>query len=317
MSEPNAIFFPCRPVSHPVHVLPIAPGRPPPYVFISICDWPASVQVAGASISRSSGEQNGWNGSFISFGRCWHAVMLENRVTALDRRRRPGQGSRRRRRSDGGGTSGSDRWVPLDSGGCQGRWWRGAGDGPGSRRRVAAGQRCFRASYARDEVPSILVERNVAEGPAGIDGEELLNIYWALTRLSLRHCCARRRNFNGNAIVRRCPDLFSTWWPQGECSCCWCFKIRCFFSCSMSTSDLKGFIYWKCRKTETSNLSRDTNEATWGSRGRFGEGGRCCTGSTGCGQWGLWWGSRVCATHGVLPSCTWEWEAVLIPTNKT
>lgn len=63
--------------------------------------------------------------------------------------------------------------------------------GPGSRRRVAAGQRCFRASYARDEVPSILVERNVAVGPAGIDGEELLNIYWALTRLSLRRGCAQ------------------------------------------------------------------------------------------------------------------------------
>lgn len=55
-----------------------------------------------------------------------------------------------------------------------------------------------------------------------------------------------------------------------------------------------------------------------GGRGRFGEGGRCCTGITGWGQWELWWGgSRVCATHGVLPSCTWEWEAVFIPTSKT
>lgn len=75
------------------------------------------------------------------------------------------------------GVRGDDGEVQVTSRG------RGAG--------VAAGQRCFRASYARDEVPSILLERNVAEGPAGIDGEELLNIYWPLTRLSLRRRCAQ------------------------------------------------------------------------------------------------------------------------------
>lgn len=31
----------------------------------------------------------------------------------------------------------------------------------------------------------------MAEGPAGIDSKELLNIYWALTRLSLQRCCAQ------------------------------------------------------------------------------------------------------------------------------
>lgn len=174
-------------------MLPISPRQPPLYVFISIRDWPASVQVAGASISHCSGEQNGWNGSFISFGRCWHAVMLENRVTALDGQRGPGQGFPRCRRSDEKATSQGDRWSPLDSGECQGRWWRGAGDGPGSRRRATAGQRCFRAGYPRDEVPSISVERNVAEGLAGIDGEELLNIYWAQSRLSLQRCCAQEK----------------------------------------------------------------------------------------------------------------------------
>lgn len=27
--------------------------------------------------------------------------------------------------------------------------------------------------------------------------------------------------------------------------------------------------------------------------------------------------SRVCTNYGVLPSCTWEQEAVFIPTNRT
>lgn len=78
--------------------------------------------------------------------------------------------------------------VGVDDGEVQAT---GRGRGARSRRQVTAGQRCFRASYARDEVRSILVEGNVAEGPAGIDGEELLNIYWALTRLSVRRCRAQ------------------------------------------------------------------------------------------------------------------------------
>lgn len=40
-------------------------------------------------------------------------------------------------------------------------------------------------------------------------------------------------------------------------------------------------------------------------------------GSLGGGSEGGGGRSRVCTTHGVLPSCTWEREAVFIPTNKT